>query len=391
MLSRALLLLSFIVFASSANMRATDPLLDLISRHFGVTPGSAALVLTAYSLGYGLFQLAHGPLGDRFGKVRMIALMSALSAVGSFASAFAPTLELLAAGRFLTGVTSGAMVPLTMAWIGDTLPYEGRQAALARVLLGGWFGTAAGATASGFLAQYFGWQLIYAVFALMFLVASAILAYSMRSNERLAASAGSASTLGEAFSRLGPVMRLPMTRFVLVIVFLEGIFLMSPTFFAPLHLQTGFGVSAGVGGVLLFASTAGALSFAAMAPRLVPRLGEARLLVTGGLIACVAYGVAAFAPAAAVVFVCLYFAGIGSFMMHNTMQVLATQMAPQARGAAVGLFAGFTFLGQGIGAWIWGRVVDHASTVEVLLAGSVGMLLLATGSRWGYLRLAAKR
>jgi len=388
MLSRALFLLSFAGFASASNMRASDPLLESIGRHFGVTPGSAAVVLTAYSLGYGLFQLAHGPLGDRYGKARMIAMMSALSAIGSLASALAPTLELLAIGRLLTGITSGAMVPLMMAWVGDSVPYERRQPALARTLIGAWLGTASGAAAGGFLAEYFGWQFIYGIFAMVFLVAAVLVSLEMRTNHYLGRAAGSANSLAEAFLRIGPVVRLPMARFVLVIVCLEGVFLMSPTFFAPLHMQVAFGAGPGLAGAQLFANAAGALSFAALAPRIVRRLGESGMLLIGGLITVATFLGLAYAPSIAVMFVCMYFTGLGNFMMHNTMQVLATQMAPQARGTAVGLLAGFTFLGQGAGAWIWGGVVDGYGTTSVFLAASVGMLLLAVGARWGYARLA---
>ena len=352
MLSRALFLLSLASFASAANMRATDPLLESISRHFGVTPGSASVVLTAYSLGYGLFQLAHGPLGDRFGKARMIAIMAALSAIGSLASALAPTLELLAFGRLLTGVTSGAMVPLLMAWVGDSVPYEGRQPALARALIGAWVGTASGSAAGGIIAQFFGWQLIYYLFAVTFLVAAATVALEMRTNPYLARAEGSANSLAEAFGRIGGVVRMPFTRYVLVVVFFEGIFLMSPTFFAPLHAQLEFGLGSGLAGSFYFANAVGALSFTWLAPRILKRLGEGGLLVAGGIVEIVSFIGIGFAPSGWVMLGFMLVSGFAQFMMHNTMQTMATQMAPHARGTAVGIFAGVVFLGQGAGAWL---------------------------------------
>jgi len=314
--------------------------------------------------------------------------MSALSAIGSLASALAPTLELLSIGRLLTGITSGAMVPLIMAWVGDSVPYERRQPALARTLIGAWLGTASGATAGGFLTQYFGWQVIYAIFALVFLVTAVLVRLEMKTNEYLARAPGSANSLSEAFSRIGPVIRLPMARFVLVVVLFEGVFLMSPGFFAPLHMQVTFGAAPGVAGAQLFASAAGALSFAALAPRIVRRLGESGMLLAGGLITAAAFFAIAFAPSVPALYLCMYFVGLGNFMMHNTMQVLATQMAPNARGTAVGLLAAFTFLGQGAGAWIWGGVVDYSGTSTVFVVGATGMLLLAFGARWGYARLS---
>ena len=36
----------------------------------------------------------------------------------------------------LTGATAAAVIPLSMAWIGDNVPYERRQPVLARFLIG---------------------------------------------------------------------------------------------------------------------------------------------------------------------------------------------------------------------------------------------------------------
>ena len=49
-------------------------------------------------------------------------------------------------------------------------------------------------------------------------------------------------------------------------------------------------------------------------------------------------------------------------MLHNTLQTNATQMAPEARGLAVSTFASCFFIGQGLGAWLGGLVVDGAGT-----------------------------
>ena len=125
---RVVFLLSLAAFTSAASLRATDPLLALIAGEFGVTAGTAGAVITGFALAYGVFQLAHGPIGDRFGKFRIITVMTAVSAVATFGCALAPTLGTLTLMRFLAGVTVGAIIPLAMAWIGDTVAYEQRQA-----------------------------------------------------------------------------------------------------------------------------------------------------------------------------------------------------------------------------------------------------------------------
>ena len=64
-------------------------------------------------------------------------------------------------------------------------------------------------------------------------------------------------------------------------------------------------------------------------------------------------------------------------MLHNTLQTNATQMAPEARGLAVSTFASCFFIGQGLGAWLGGHVVDGPGTTPLFVAVAPLLLLLA--------------
>ncbi len=54
MTNRAVFLLSLAAFASAASLRATDTLLPQLAAEFSVTAGSAASVVTAFAISYGL-------------------------------------------------------------------------------------------------------------------------------------------------------------------------------------------------------------------------------------------------------------------------------------------------------------------------------------------------
>ena len=92
-------------------------------------------------------------------------------------------------------------------------------------------------------------------------------------------------------------------------------------------------------------------------------------------------------PSAAWAVPCLMAAGTGLYMLHNTLQVHATQMAPEARGAAVSLFALSLFTGQSAGVWISARIVDQFGTRPVFAVAALGLPLLALEFRR---RLAAR-
>jgi|GEM_PF-2290591 len=63
--------------------------------------------------------------------------------------------------------------------------------------------------------------------------------------------------------------------------------------------------------------------------------------------------------------------GLGFYMMHSTLQTQATELAPEARGTAVSLFAFSLFIGQGIGAAVFGRIVDNFGYIYCFIVAGV--------------------
>ena len=62
----------------------------------GISLGSILLLVAlGLAITYGLMQLVYGPLGDRYGKARVITWVCALCTLAAFAAAMAPTLQTL--------------------------------------------------------------------------------------------------------------------------------------------------------------------------------------------------------------------------------------------------------------------------------------------------------
>jgi YNFM family putative membrane transporter len=377
MIGRAVLFLSFAAFASAASLRAVDPLLPLIAGEFHVTAGAAASVITAFSIAYGLLQLVMGPLGDRYGKFRMVVILCALSALGCLACAAAPTLLALLLARFAAGATVGAIVSQAMAWIGDAVPYERRQTVLARFLIGHMLGVAFGTAGSGALGEWLGWRAIFVALALLYAVTAALLWSEMRRNPHTRESVPAASSFGAAFRRIGSLLQGHWVRVILVVVFVEGALFYGALAFVPFYLHQRFGASVAASGALAAVFAAGGLVYAATASRIVPRLGERGLALGGGAALALGYLGLVAAPHAAFAIPCMFAVGIGLYMLHNTLQVNATQMAPQARGAAVALFACFLFTGQSLGVWLGSRAVDGLGVRPVFAVAGLALPLLA--------------
>ncbi|MEW6688912.1 MAG: MFS transporter, partial [Pseudomonadota bacterium] len=323
MTGRAVLLLSLAAFASAASLRATDPLLALIAAEYAVTPGDAASVITAFALSYGLFQLVHGPIGDRYGKYRMVIIATGVSALTMVGCALAPGVEALVGARFVSGIAVGALIPLSMAWIGDAVPYAQRQTAIARYLVGQMLGVAFGASAAGLLGAAFGWRAIFVLLALLFVVIALLLAREAAAHPALTARPAGEASLGAAFARMAALLKRPWVRVMLVTVALEGALANGAFAFVAWDLHQRHGVSLGASGVFIAAFPAGGLVYAAVAGRVVPALGERGLVAAGGAILALGYLGLIVAPAAALVAPSLVAVGIGLYMLHNTLQVHA--------------------------------------------------------------------
>jgi predicted MFS family arabinose efflux permease len=101
--TRVIVLLAVAGFASQAMVRVADSLLPQIAVDFGVTVGAASIVVSTYAIMHGAMQLVSGPVGDRLGKYRMIAVATALCAVLTFACGLVSSLAWLTIARSQPG------------------------------------------------------------------------------------------------------------------------------------------------------------------------------------------------------------------------------------------------------------------------------------------------
>ena len=375
----AIVALSLAALASGMSMRMTDPLLPRLASEFQVTLGQASWVITVFAVAYGLAQALFGPLGDRFGKLRVITWACVASAGTALLCALAPGHHALLAGRLLAGAAAAAVIPLAMAWIGDSVPYERRQPVLARFLIGQITGFASGVWAGGYTAEHLPWRTPFVGVALLFLAAAGVLVMARR---RLpppvllppGRPGGAFITMARQFRA---VLAQPWARVVLVVVACEGAVVYGPFAFIAAHLHQRFGLPLSTVGGLVMGFALGGLVFAFGARVMVARLGEAWLVRGGAWLMAAALCAIAFAPAWGWAVPACMVMGLGFYMLHNTLQTHATQMAPERRGTAVAAFACCFFLGQSVGVGLAGLAVDRLGTAPVLAAGALGLLAVA--------------
>ena len=371
----SLLVLGIGAFLVSADARVIDPLLRAIADDYSVRVDRASLIVSAYTLPYGLFQLVYGPLGDRIGKLRVMALALALFSVGTAACGFVPSNQfgLLAFLRFATGAVAAALIPLSLGYIGDKVPYEGRQIALARFMSALMAGQILSSALGGVFGEFLGWRGIFFVFGGGGLLAAASL-------WREALRFPEAPKPERRFS-LAPIQALLAradARLVFGAVFVEGFFVFGGLAFLGASLKDRYAfLRYDQIGLMLAGYGIGGLAYSFLVKKFVSKLGESGIVLLGGALLAVSYGAVAILPSFWAFLPAIVVLGMGYFTMHGTLQTRATELSPEARGTAVSLFAFCFFLGQALGAAALGQVIAAAGYASGFGLCSVGLLTLA--------------
>jgi predicted MFS family arabinose efflux permease len=373
---RTIALLAVAAFVSGANLRVADPLVPKLAQDFSASVGAAASVVSAFTLAYALFQVVHGPLGDRIGKLRTVTIGMFIAAAAAFASAAAPNLALLSLGRFLTGMGAAAVIPLSLAFIGDTVPYERRQLVLGRFIGAVLTGQVFGPLLAGALSDYLSWRAVFVVIGAVFAAVGLRLLAGGRARQPALA-----APRANPVAQYAHLARDRWVRVIVLTVAAEGFLFYGAFAYLGAYLKSAFGIGYLLIGLLLAGFSVGGVLYSLLVRWLVPRLRERGLAIAGGALLLVCFLGIALMPSWPLTVPFFVASGLAFYMLHNTLQTKATEMAPQARGAGVSFFAFCLFLGQAAGAAAFGQAIEAIGYPAVFATAGLGLLLLAAEFR----------
>ena len=379
-----LTLLGLAGFASRASMRICDPMLVVLGQEFQVSTGDASAVVSVFAVAYGILQLFYGPLGDRFGKLRVVSLAVSACALFSAITALSMNLTMLVIMRGFMGASAAGIIPLSMAWVGDQVPYERRQETLAKIMSATVLGMMSGLWFGGFAADAMDWRSAFVLLSAMFGVAAVLLLRRLRRQGPRVSE--SVPGLLASFRTTGQLLAVPRVRWVLGVTAAEGGLVFGALAFMPTHLHQQFDVSVVAAGSVMMLYGVGGLLYSQMARRWLAWLGERGLVRTGAGLVATGLLVLAWGSGVWLGMLACLMTGLGFYMLHNTLQVQATQMAPAARGTAVTLFACSLFFGQSTGVLLMAQSVDMGSLSLAFTAAALGVSVLG----WVVYRLVGR-
>ena len=366
-----IVLLAAAGFLGSAGTRIVDSILHPIATDFAVAVPDLWVVIAAFSLPYGLAQIVLGPVGDRFGKLRVILGALVLYALFTGACALAVDLMSLTVLRACAGAASAGLIPVSMAYIGDAVSYDRRQVTLSRFLTGTVLAQTLAGPLGGVFGEYLGWRGVFLVLSGLAVALSISFAWriSVLPDRR------SAGRMIDPANYLAMARR-PIARFILLAATLDGAVLGGCFPFVAPYLHEHFGLNYAHVGLVLACFGLGAYGYTLFARNLLAALGESGMVGAGGLLMASGLVGAVFAPAWFWFVPVELMLGLGFFTLHGVLQARATEMLPKARGTAVATFACVLFIGQSLGALLIGGGIARLGYARAFLLDAAAILLL---------------
>lgn len=367
-------LLALASATSGIALRVVEPMLPRLAEDFSTSISGASIAITAFAMSYLVGQLIYGPLGDRYGKLRVATLSLLGAAIGSIGCGFAHDLASLTAWRFFTALFASSPMSLGMAYIGDHVPLADRQPVIARFVIGSIVGQMIGPLVGGIFTDLLGWRETFVLIGVAF--ATVFLVLLLRTSSQWPGS-GQPDTSGNPYTVHLRLLALPHVRYIVAATIGNTFFFFGAYSFLGPFLGQKFHLNLTLIGILLACVGLGNLLYTLVVTRLLVALGQRGLVAWGGAICCGCFALMALTPVWTVAIPCVLGAGFSFYMLQNTLQAKASEMAPHARAAGVSVYVAVWSLGQATGVATMGIAVGIAGYEPSIIA--FGLAYLALG------------
>jgi multidrug resistance protein len=344
--------LGFLSFASVYSNVVVAPVLVEVGNEFGVSTGTAGLLVAGYGVPGIVVALVAGPFSDQRGRKPFLLWGTVIMSVLTIAGAFASSFLLLFATRVLAGIGASLIFPNVNATVGDAFPYRERGRAMSTIIGTNQLATIVGVPVAGIVAELASWRASVVLVGVLGLVAAVAIwallprgaAHASRANSRqlYAQIVNDTSARGAIASSL-----------------LGAMFWFTWATYLVAFFQTEFGLSTGVASTVALTSGLGVLVGSQIGGRLGDRIGQKAVVgwsiaIAGVFLVAETNLIAGVALAA--LFNFLLSAAAGARFAANT--ALLSEQAPGARGTMMAVNSSIVSLGIVVGPIIGGALID---------------------------------
>jgi predicted MFS family arabinose efflux permease len=331
------------------------------------------LLVPAYSLPYGVMALVYGPLSDRLGRRAVMTICVAGVALGALGAALAPSFGWLMALRVIAGVSAGGVMPVALAYAADLYRYGERGRAIGVIFATLTLGQGVGMSLSPMIEPWLGWR---AEFAAVAVAASGVLA-TLLVARRLPSAATGMSGAVTAPAGYRAVLQAPRAKQIYALLLLTGLCSSGASAWFGVYLNERYGLTGlAIGLAYLVVAAIGTLS--PLTGSLADRVGRGRLIPAGFAALAAGALLLALQGPLPVALAGMGASALGLQLTYPLLAGLASELAPAARGRALGLNTFSMFMGVGWGSLAVASLLPLGYGVAF---GSVA-LIAALGAAW---------
>lgn len=366
-----IVLLGLAGFIVMADNWVVSPILPAIAQNLNIDISQAGLLITAYMIPFGIFQIVFGPLADRYGKKQVITFSIIMFTFATGLCALGSSVTNLAIYRSLTGIFAASVMPISLALIGDIFPMEERQQAIGTFMGISFLGQGLSMAVGGAIAYFLNWKGVFVAYAVLSLIPTILLILNYKN---LPSEKNPNSEILKPYFRLISNSKILFTYFIVI---LEGAFILGSFSYIGSYIQKNYHYDYLKIGLILTAFGIMSVIGGRLSGKLANKLNQKKVIRTGLLLATIA-DIIIFYSGTNIYILILGVAllGLGFILTHSTLLTRATAFAQKARGAAMSLVAFCMMSGGGFGTAIGGKIIATYSFNSLFMI--YGLALLVT-------------
>ena len=369
-LKSILLIVGLLSFLVNGDNYAASPLLLNIAEDLNVNIDTAALSVTSYMLLFGLLTIIIGPLGDRFGKTRIIIISALGTSIFSLLCIFSDNIQSLITLRAINGGFASGILPVSVALIGEISPQDEKQNSIAKVMSMMFFGGAIATTIGGGLAFIGSWKLVYGVYGFMELIlASLAIVYLGKVKDE--------STKVNIISLYKNALSNRSLRKMLLNLFLMGYCIFGTFVYTGKLVENKTGLNVFLIGLILSLFGVGSILAGRKSGSLRFKLGNIYFLVAG-LTGCISVlALVGFSSVWSISFSLLLFGAV--FIAFQSSFISTAQaILPNMRGTVMALASFSVVIGGSLGTFFNGEILNSFGLNFVFIITASLLLLIGT-------------
>lgn len=371
-LLRILSAATFIIFFQ---LYMVAPLIPSLSDFFKVSEQKVGLIVPAYLLPYGISTLFFGLLSDKIGPKKIILASLLLFSILTALTALSQSINQLIIWRLITGIGASGVVPIALAWIGQSYTFEERGRPL------GWlFGAMAGGGAFGssvgvIVEPFIGWKMLFVSVAVIGAIVWIILykAYKITAAPK---AAQHELTLNKVFNGYKQLLSTQRGTTAYVFVLLNAIFHAGVFTWLGLYFQKTFNLNGIEIGLALLGYGVPGFLLGPYIGKLADKLGRRKLLPLGLGLSALSAVILVFNIPLGLAALAVTILSMGYDLTQPLLAGIITQVGKERSGQAMSLNVFMLFVGFGLGSYLFGLALK-LSLSQALILFSIFQVILS--------------